>query len=58
MKLATGGDVQRRLIRSAETTTLTLDEDENKSTENPEEAETTTALIESETDSLDWSSMR
>ena len=58
MKLATGGDVQRRLIRSAETTTLTLDEDENKSTENPEEAETTTALTESETHSLDWSSMR
>ena len=58
MKLATGGDVQRRLIRSAETTAVTLDEDENQSTENPEEGETTTALIESETHSLDWSSMR
>ena len=58
MKLATGGDVQRRLIRSAETTTLTLTEDENGFTENPEEAETTTALPESETQTQDWSSMR
>jgi len=54
MKLATGGNVQRRLIRrSAETTTTKLDE-ETTTTSESEDA-TTTAKPESETD---WSLQR
>lgn len=58
MKLATGapGLVQRRLIRSAETTTVRLDlEDETTTTEESED--TTTTKSESET-LADWSSQR
>merc|ERR1711874_337617 len=53
MKLATGGDVQRRLIRRSAETTTTKSEEEETTTES--EDATTTAKPESETD---WSMQR
>ena len=56
MKIATGGDVQRRLIkRSAETTTEIVEESTIELTESS--AEATTSKPESETLS-DWSTPR
>lgn len=58
IKLATGGDVRRRLVRSAETTTVDVEEEDVEVTEDPAEAvEITTTKTESET-LADWSSQR